>query len=845
VFSHYSKRKKLQEYIEQENHSYPGVFENSPDILLFVMDVKGVIVSLRGPIVELLGVDKNEIIGKKYKRFIYKEDLEKVEGYMESVLNGNKQYAKYRIIDRKGSVVPIDVTLTPIKVANNEVIGFYGLTHNISIEQQLEQKNVELQDKFHSLIHNVQEIITVMDSKGRVTFQSPSLESILGYRMEEIDGENLFELVHAEDRERAIKKFDDLLTRPNTPYTIELRLKHKNGQWRHFRINYTNLLDAPSVNGIVCHFNDITEVKKQENEIRYMAYHDYLTALPNRRAFKDRLDLEMRLALIDKRKFAVFIFNLDGFKFLNDTYGHHIGDLLLIEVARKVDRELYRDIEIVARIGGDEFAILMTNIQTNEQVHAVAERISNVFEDVFHVEDYQLYLSASIGISIYPESGEEAGELIKNAGLAVYRSKKAGHQKYHIYSPTANIETYKQFTLRNDLRHAFHKKQFQVYYQPIVHGETNEIVALEALLRWDHPDWGMVSPNEFIPIAEESGLIIQMGEWVLKQVCEKLRSLHDAGYMVKASVNLSPIQFLQTNLLDMITSTLQENGLKPEWLTLEITETVMLEQTEEVLHKVEQIRASGIHIALDDFGDGYASFRSLKEVKPDFLKIDRSLVKEIPSDQDSIEMVSAIIQLAHRMSIAVVAEGVETKEQRAFLMERKCERLQGYLFSRPVPEENVIQVLEKTENQGSNQPNFKERRAYFRIDFPYPLEAAMTIAELNGKKVQLGRTKVLIENIGAGGLRFLSSIKLPNNPNIILEFQVPIDGENIVFYGRIVHASDLDELNRYGIQFFMDEQEREALIERLNKLQIQLRNNPLLPDYPFITENIFAYFNRL
>ncbi|RDW21354.1 diguanylate cyclase [Oceanobacillus arenosus] len=845
MLANFNKKKKLQAYLEQEMHSYQEIFENSPDILLFVVDLKGVIVNVHGGIIRLLGVDVDEIVGKKYRSYIYKEDVKIVKDYFTKVWNGETLYVKYRVTNKIGDIIPIDVTLTPIQLEDREVIGFYGLTHDISTERHLKQENLKLQERLKSIIHHAHEIIGILDSEGKFIFESPSIESSLGYKVAEITGQKSFDFVHPDDLPTVMRKFDEILNRPNTPFTIELRLRHKIGEWRDFTVVCTNLLENPNVNGIVCNLQDITEIKRQALEIQYMAYHDYLTKLPNRRAFEDRLDLESRLANVDGRKFAVLIFNLDGFKFLNDTFGHDIGDLLLMEVARKVNSALHNDIEMMARIGGDEFAILMTNLHAIDHIEKIAKAVLHVFEKSFKVKDYQLYLTASIGISIYPESGEDAASLMKNAGVAVYLAEKAGHNTYEIISPTANVETYKLFSLRNELRHAFHNDQFLVYYQPIMHAETNEIDAVEALVRWNHPIWGIVLPNEFIPLAEESGLIIEIGEWVLKTACKKLRSWHDAGYMVKASVNLSLIQFSQIDLIDIITSTLQENDLDPKWLTLEITETAMLEQKEKVLKKIAQIRALGIQISLDDFGAGFASFKNLKDIKPDILKIDKSLVKDIPSEQDSTEIVASIIQLAHRLSIQVVAEGIETKEQKELLLKLECERMQGYLFSKPVSEENIEKVLERTINTEIDPLPFQEQRAYFRLDLQYPLEALMTISELNGKKVQLGYTKVLFENLGPGGLRFLSNIKLPVSSDILIKFQTTLTDEDLTFYGTIVHESELDGLNRYGVEFIMDEQERGNLITKFNQLQVQLKKSPLLPGSPFVTEDVFTYFKQL
>lgn len=832
-------------YLNEEKSSYPQIFENSPGILLFVVDLKGIIVNIRGGSELITGTKVEESVGEKYSNFVYEEDLEMVKGYFAKVLNGEAQYVKYRVINEHGGVSHIDVTLTPIQMENNEVLGLYGLTSNITVAQELKQDIQEMREKLQSLIHYSHEIIGILDSKGTIVFESPAIEAVLGYKVEEITGTNFFDLIHPDDHQLKKSKFKEILKRPNTPFTVELRLKHKNGEWRDFEVIYTNLLYAPSVNGVICNLHDISELKKQQREIQYMAYHDYLTELPNRRAFENGVDLEIRLANIDKRKFAVLFLNLDGFKFLNDSLGHEVGDLLLIEIARKLKNTLNKNIKMMARISGDEFAILTTNLQDIHSIEQIAKDALQVFEQSFDIKGYNLFITTSIGISIYPESGDDTASLMKNTGLALYLAEKAGNNNYQIYSPTANVATYKVFSLRNELKQALHDNQFLVYYQPIVHTGTNQIVSVEALLRWNHPVWGIVSPDEFIPLAEESGLITPIGEWVLRTVCKNVRLWHNAGYFIQASVNLSLVQFLQTGLVAMISSILQENELDPKWLNIEITESTMMEQEEKVLGKIEKLRGLGIQISLDDFGTGYASFKSLRDIKPDILKIDRSLIKDIPSDKDSAEIVTSIIQLAHRLSIEVVAEGVETIEQREFVSNLQCDWIQGYLFSRPVSEENILKLLAGKSNSEIESVPIKEKRKYFRIDLQYPLEAFMTVAELNGKKVQLGNTKVVVENIGPGGLRFVSNIKLPTRSDIVLKFQTTIIDEEMTLYGTIVFDEEQGNLYRYGVKFIVDEKQRDYLIKNFNQFQLQLKKDPLLIGHSFVTENVATYFKGL
>lgn len=831
-------------YLNEEKNSYPQIFENSPDILLFVVDLKGVIVNIRGGSDQITGVKVEEIIGKKYINFIYEEDLEMVKGYIAKVLKGEAQYVKYRVIIN-GEISHIDVTLTPIQIENNEVLGFYGLTSNISVAQELKHDIQEMREKLQSLIHYSHEVIGILDSDGTIVFESPSIEAVLGYKVEEVTGENFFDLMHPDDLKLKKSKFKEILNRPNTPFTVELRLKHKNGEWRDFEVIYTNLLHTPSVNGVICNLHDITEIKKQQREIQHMAYHDYLTELPNRRAFENAVDLEIRLANFDKRKFAVLFLNLDGFKFLNDSLGHEVGDLLLIEIARELKSTLNKNIKMMARISGDEFAILTTNLQDIHSIEQIAKNALQVFEQSFDIKGYNLFITTSIGISIYPESGDDTASLLKNTGLALYLAEKAGNSKYQIFSPTANVATYKVFSLRNELKQALHDNQFLVYYQPIVHAGTNQIGSVEALIRWNHPVWGIVPPDEFIPLAEESGLITSIGEWVLRTVCKNVRIWHNAGYFIQASVNLSLVQFLQIDLVDMISSILKENELDPKWLNIEITESTMMEQEEKVLGKINKLRGLGIQISLDDFGTGYASFKSLRDIKPDILKIDRSLLKDIPSDKDSAEIVTSIIQLAHRLSIKVVAEGVETTEQREFVSHLQCDWIQGYLFSRPVSEENILKLLAGKTNSETESLSTKEKRKYFRIDLQYPLEALMTVSEINGKRVQLGSTKVLVENIGPGGLRFVSNIKLPARSDIVLKFETTIIDEKMTLYGTIVYDVEQESLNRYGVKFIVDEKQRDYLIKNFNQFQLQLKKDPLLTDHPFVTENVITYFRGL
>lgn len=834
-----SKQRKLKDYLEQEQHSYTDIFENSPEIILFVVDLKGVIMKVWGSDSRISG-----IVGKRYRDFVYHEDVEKVNDFFQRVFNGESQYIDYRVKDLQDGFIHVDVSLVAIRFDDREVIGFYGLMHNISEKKDLIENIQQTHKRLESLLHHADEVIGIMNLEGAITFESKAIEAVLGYGVEENLGDNYSKFVHPDDLSLMDRKFKEILQRPDSTVRLEMRLKHHNGEWRDFKVTLTNHLKNPSLNGIIYNLHDIMEVKKQQKEIRYMAYHDYLTGLPNRRSFEDRLALEIRLANIDNRKFAVMFLNLDGFKYLNDSLGHEVGDLLLIEVAEKLNRSFSQYIEVVARVDGDEFAILTTPLHDVALVGNIAKEILQLFEQPFEIKDYNLSITSCIGIAIYPESGHDTSSLMKNTHLALYLAEKEGKNNYQIFSPKANIGTYKLFSLRNDLQKALDNNEFVIHYQPIVHSETKKIRSAEALIRWNHPKWGIVSPSEFIPLAEESGLIIPIGEWVLRTVCRNVSIWHKAGYFIKASVNLSPAQFFRKDLVEIIQQILQENDLDYKWLNLEITESTMLEHNEKNIEKISKLRKLGIRISIDDFGTGYASFKSLRELKPDILKLDQSFIKELPTDQDSVEIVTSIVQLAKRLSITIVAEGVETIEQHTFLSEIKCDWLQGYLFSPPVPEASLLKLLKGQWETENRAPNTTERRSYFRIELENSLEAFMTVTELNGKVVQLGNTKVLIENIGPGGLGFVSKVKMPVNAGIVLKFQLKILGEDFVLYGGIVHTSERDELYQYGINFILDEEKRDYLIKRFNQFQLRLRNEPLLEGHTFVKDLPDEYFKK-
>jgi diguanylate cyclase (GGDEF)-like protein len=436
-------------------------------------------------------------------------------------------------------------------------------------------------------------------------------------------------------------------------------------------------------------------VQRQQTEeiIHHQAFHDSLTSLPNRVLFNDRLDLALASARRTEQCLAVMFMDLDRFKIINDTLGHSVGDVLLNEVALRL-RDCLRDGDTVARWGGDEFTVLLPQIHSIEDAVNTAARIVDALKTPFKVGEHDLYVDSSIGISIYPQDGEAAETLLQNADVALYRCKEQGRGSYQLYSAHMNSKAPELFILENSMRHALERNEFLLYYQPKVDTHSGEIIGLEALVRWEHPELGLVSPAVFIPLAEETGLIVEIGAWVLKTACEQTVQWHRAGlFPLSVAVNLSARQFFQPDLIKVIAQTLEQTQLDPKYLELEITETTAVKSMDFTQALLHQLQETGVHIAMDDFGTGYSSLNYLKQLPLNTLKIDRSFICDLKYNSKDLKIVDSVISLGQGLGLKVVAEGVETQQQVDILRNLNCDIVQGYLFSRPVAFEQMTEML--------------------------------------------------------------------------------------------------------------------------------------------------------
>ncbi len=555
----------------------------------------------------------------------------------------------------------------------------------------------EKETRFKSLVQRSSDVITILNRDLSIQFSSPSANHVFGYEPEVLAGRNLTDLIHPDDRTRAIAFFTDLLKQSNLAVKIEWRMLHEDNTWRQVENICTNLMSEPAIEGLVLNTLDITARKEAEDKLQHDAFHDSLTGLPNRALFKEYLKTAIGRSKRSKdHLYAVLFCDLDRFKNINDSLGHTIGDELLICIGRRLEESIRENVDIVARLGGDEFAILLDGMDDTDVAIHIARRIQNSLRTAVAVGGHEIYSTTSIGIALSTTGYSNPEDILRDADTAMYRAKARGRACYEVFDKFMHKRAVALLQLENDLRRAVERHEFEVYYQPIVSlGDNSKINGFEALVRWHHPERGLVSPEDFISVAEDTGQIIHLGKWVLEQSCRQMKQWQDQYPRYRdmtLSVNLSGKQFLQANLVEQIREVLESTGLNPRNLQLEITESVVIENTEIVTGMLMQLHELGVQLTMDDFGTGYSSLSYLHNFPIDVLKIDRSFISH-KDENSKREIVSTIISLAKNMGLKVVAEGVETEEQLEHLKDLQCAYGQGFLFSHPITAQATEELI--------------------------------------------------------------------------------------------------------------------------------------------------------
>ncbi|MEC0232417.1 sensor domain-containing protein [Paenibacillus alba] len=544
-----------------------------------------------------------------------------------------------------------------------------------------------------SLFEHNPNAIGIFDQEGKFIRINMAAETILGYSASELLHQSFMSFVTQEQCEPTSSQLEHV--KAGTPVTFETAVLHKSGYRVDLNVTAVPVDLKPNAKGNILICQDITERKRGDEQVRYMAYYDDMTGLPNRRMFRDYLNERLHQTKALGQKIAVFYLDIDRFKLVNDSFGHDYGNMLLLQLAERFTRAVTEN-DYLARTEGDEFAFFFTNVANANDAIAVIAEINRVLEKPFLLEQYELHITASIGIAISSEDTEnveDAEMLMKYADIALARAKEKGRNDFQIFNTDMKSVSINRLKLENELRRAIAGDEFMLFYQPQVDIETGRIVGVEALIRWNHPERGVVSPNHFIPFAEESGLIVPIGEWVLRAACKQNKTWQNQGYpLMPISVNLSMRQFFQHNLKGKIRHVLEQTGLEPQYLELEITESMTMD-VDHAIQSLLELKELGVHVSIDDFGTGYSSLYYLKKFPIDKLKIDRSFVRDIMVDPNDAAIVATIIAMTHHLNLKVIAEGVETEEQLHFLHQNRCNEVQGYWFSPPVNAEELEGML--------------------------------------------------------------------------------------------------------------------------------------------------------
>jgi len=550
----------------------------------------------------------------------------------------------------------------------------------------------ENEQMFESLFEHNPNMVCLLNTAGDIMKANGMTERVLGFSKRQMEQSSFASFILGESLGKVEQLFEQLRT--GLPISLKLGAQHREGYRVDLDATAVPIREDGELTGIIMFGQDITAAKRTEEQIRHMAFYDDMTGLPNRRLFMLQLEEALALAKKHEHYVAVFYLDVDRFKVVNDCFGHDYGDMLLLQMAERLTR-CVSESDFVARTEGDEFAVLFNGLTRIEQVHELAGAIFHVLEEPFLLEQYQLHVTASIGVALnVGEDGEEdADALTKSADIALTRAKEKGKNNYQVFNSEMKSVSIQKLTLEGELRTAIQQKQLMLHYQPQMDIESGAIVGFEALIRWKHPVRGMISPLEFIPFSEESGLIVPIGEWVLKEACRQNKLWQDQGLVyVPVSVNLSTRQFLQHNLRDMVEEVLRETGLHPSYLELEITESSTMDVEHAILLLLE-LKSLGVKISIDDFGTGYSSLSYLKKFPIDKLKIDQSFVRDIMTDPNDAAIVASIISMTRHMNLKVIAEGVETAEQLGFLHTNHCNEIQGYWFSPPLSAPQAEELL--------------------------------------------------------------------------------------------------------------------------------------------------------
>jgi len=812
--------------------------------------------SLSGNIFEIFEIDK---LNQKKQTFDYsfflpfihpddRPDFEK--GYLKLVQLGKIFESTFRIILPEQNIKIIYIQVVPKQFLDGKPSKLIGFLIDLTEKYEMQDKLKEMSKRLSSVTDHLNVYIWSYDVVNRkVLYCSEGVKKIYGVDVEFLKSEpNYWKMcIHPNDINR-VERNQEILKKGEILHH-EYRIIRTDGEIIWVKDHTVPTLNEKGeivrLDGIIV---DITKIKQYEEQIEKIAYYDVLTSLPNGNRLSQDLPKWTKKVEETDEIFAVFSFDIDRIKKINHAFGYAVGDEVIKKLAKRL-KQVIPNHSLIYRLGGDEFVVLV-NLGSKKTLYIqLAEDILEHVQKPFEINGQEIFLTTSIGICFYPSEGITAKTLLPSANAALERAKILGKNNYQIYSSNMDIMSFKDYYLERDLRKAIANNELYIEYQPRVNVQTKEIVGAEALLRWKHPELGNVSPAEFIPIAEEDELIIDLTHFVVHEVCQQIHNWLNKGIQFDSiSINVSPKRLLKKGFYDYLLETIDTLGVPPSLLEIELTETFLLQVEDTIYEQLNLLKQLGVKIALDDFGTGYTSINHLKWFPIDVVKLDKSYIHKLEENEHNRVITKSIVDLAKGLGIKVVAEGVETHDQLSYLENSQCDEIQGFLFSPAVSIHQIEQFfLQKKLTPLDNEYNPSiERRKTFRFQLPRPLISNITISTIKGKSIEIGKSDVLILNFGGGGLCFMTHLSLPNHEHILYQLETSILNRSIKVKGKVIWKKEImPNIFKYGLKFMFSDLEKEKFFNCMEEIKEILTNDHIKEEKNFVHEAPTQYLEEL